>query len=176
MPEYAVTSIGRDRPGIVAAISGALYELDGNVEDSRMAILGGHFAVMLVVEVPDEVGIEALEQRLGEVREELGLDAIAVNAVAPAGEVARPTHVVSVYGADHPGIVHAVTSALAEHGVNVTDLQTHVTRGAGKPLYVMLMEASLGDASPEEVTGALQRAAERAEVEVTLREIGAETL
>ena len=55
MPEFAVTAIGRDRPGIVAAISGALLELEGNVEDSQMSILRGHFAVMLIVRLPDPV-------------------------------------------------------------------------------------------------------------------------
>jgi glycine cleavage system transcriptional repressor len=41
MPEFAVTAIGRDRPAIVAAISEALLELQGNIEDSRMSILRG---------------------------------------------------------------------------------------------------------------------------------------
>ena len=40
----AVTAVGADRPGIVAAVSRALYDVGGNIEDSRMAILGGHFA------------------------------------------------------------------------------------------------------------------------------------
>ena len=45
----AVTAIGRDRPGIVAAITSALLEAGGNVDDSQMSILHGHFAVMLIV-------------------------------------------------------------------------------------------------------------------------------
>lgn len=174
--EFAVTSIGRDRPGIVAAISGALHELQGNIEDSRMAILGGHFAVMLIVELPAEVGAERLEARLGEIGAELGLDAIAVNEVAPAAETSRPTHVVSVYGADHPGIVHAVSAALAELGVNITDLQTRATKGADRPLYAMLMEVSLGGAEPDRVRDALRAAAEHESVEVSLRELGGEAL
>jgi glycine cleavage system transcriptional repressor len=176
MPEFAVTSIGRDRPGIVAAISGALHELGGNIEDSRMAILGGHFAVMLIVEVPEDVGAERLETRLAEASGELGLDAIAVNAVASSAESARPTHVVSVYGADHPGIVHAVSAALAGLGVNVTDLQTRATKQAEKPLYVMLMEVSLGGADPDRVREALRAAGEHETVEVSLRELGGEAL
>lgn len=176
MPEFAVTSIGRDRPGIVAAISGALHELGGNIEDSRMAILGGHFAVMLIVEVPADLGAERLESRLAEAGGELGLDAITVNEVAPGAQSARPTHVVSVYGADHPGIVHAVSAALAEQGVNVTDLQTRVTKEAESPLYVMLMEVSLGDAEPDRVREALQAAGKHETVEVSLRELGGEAL
>jgi glycine cleavage system transcriptional repressor len=141
-----------------------------------MAILGGHFAVMLIVEVPDEVGRERLERGLAEVGDELGLDAITVNEVSPAGEVTRATHVVSVYGADHPGIVYEVSSALAERGANVTDLQTRVTGDPSSPVYVLLMEIALGDAPASEVGEALRRAAERARVEVSLRELGGEAL
>lgn len=176
MTEFAVTSIGRDRPGIVAAISGTLHELGGNIEDSRMAILGGHFAVMLIVDVPEEAGAARLESRLAEVGEELGLEAVAVNEIAPGAETARPTHVVSVYGADHPGIVHAVSAALAELGVNVTDLQTRATKADGRPLYVMLMEVSLGEAEPGRVRDALRAAGEHEAVEVSLRELGGEAL
>ena len=68
MPEFAVTAIGRDRPGIVAAISGALLELEGNIEDSQMSILRGHFAVMLIVKLPEAVDAGDLEARLERVR------------------------------------------------------------------------------------------------------------
>ena len=118
MKLYALSAIGRDRPGIVAAITRVLLDLEGNVEDSQMSILRGHFAVMLIVALPESVAAEELERRVGEVRDELGLEAIAVSPVdelAAAGPVA--SHVLSVYGADHPGIVHAVSSALAERGV-----------------------------------------------------------
>jgi glycine cleavage system transcriptional repressor len=175
--EFAVTAIGRDRPGIVAEISGALYELRGNLEDSRMAILGGHFAVMLIVALPEEVGRERLEARLAESRERLGLDALTVNPVGHlARESASATHVVSVYGADHPGIVHTVTSTLAERGVNVTDLQTKVAGAPESPFYVMLIEVALGEASAAEVTEALARAGDAAEVEITLSELQADAL
>jgi glycine cleavage system transcriptional repressor len=175
--ELAVTAIGRDRPGIVAAVSGVLYELRGNLEDSRMSILRGHFAVMLIVELPDDVAREELDRRLATVRDELGLEAITINEVdrltAPSP---RPTHVVSVYGADHPGIVHAVTSALAEREVNITDLETRVAGSAEAPVYVMLMEVELGDAAEEQVAEALRRAGEDARVEVSLRRLEAEAL
>lgn len=76
VPDYAVTAIGRDRPGIVAAISRALLELDGNLEDSHMSILRGHFAVMLIARVPDGTDEGELGSRLGAVRDELGLEAL----------------------------------------------------------------------------------------------------
>ncbi len=172
-----MTAVGRDRPGIVAAISGALLELGGNIQDSQMSILRGHFAVMLIVEVPGSIDDDEVHRRLQPVGEELGLEAIAVNGIDDlGGPAARPSHVISVYGADHPGIVHAAASALAEHQVNITGLETRLTGQADAPLYVMIIEVALGEAAEGEVTTALRKVGEAAGVEVSVRPLEAEAL
>ncbi len=177
MPEFAVTAIGRDRPGIVAAISGELLELEGNIEDSQMSILRGHFAVMLIVRLPDGVDASELEGRLEGVRQELGLEAVAVNPVDDlGGEAARPSHVITVYGADHPGIVHAVSTALGERGVNISGLETRLAGGDDSPLYVMIIEVAIRNASESDVEAALGKVADLAKVEVSMRPLAAEAL
>jgi glycine cleavage system transcriptional repressor len=177
MAEYAVTAIGRDRPWIAAAISRMLLDLEGNIADSQMSILRGHFAVMLIVDLPGSVDAERLKAGLEEVREDLGLDAVAANPIdAAASDSASASHVLSVYGADHPGIVHAVASALADLGVNITDLETRLTGAEEAPVYVMLMELALGAAAEDDVEAGLAEVAGEARVEVSLRELGAEAL
>lgn len=177
MAHFAVSAVGRDRPGIVAAITAALLELDGNVEDSRMTILRGQFAVMLIVSLPSEDGGAELERRLAPVRERLGLDALAVSAVGEGAEAdASPGHVITVYGADHPGIVHAVSAALAERGVNITDLQTKLAGSGAGPLYVMMLEVELGEVDPAALERALAKVGESADVEVSVRELDSEAL
>lgn len=177
MKLYALSAIGRDRPGIVAAITGVLLDLEGNVEDSQMSILRGHFAVMLIVALPEAVGQEELERRVAEVRDELGLEAIAVSPVDElAGTEPIATHVLTVYGADHPGIVHTVSSALAERGVSITDLETKLAGGEGSPIYVMLMELAAGEVDPEELRKELTGIGEREGLDVSLRELAADAL
>ena len=176
MPEFAVTAIGRDRPGIVAAVSGALLGLDGNVEDSQMSILRGQFAVMLLVQVPEDVDQATLADRLGRVRDELALEAVTVVPLGAGAETVRPTHVISVYGADSKGIVHSISAALAGHGVDITDLETKLTGTPEAPVYVMIMEFALGSADEAEVEAALAQAAATIGVEVSLRRLDTETL
>lgn len=177
VPDYAVTAIGRDRPGIVAAISRALLGLDGNLEDSHMSILRGHFAVMLIVRVPDGTDEGELSSRLGAVRDELGLEALTFN---PVDEVADPrpaaTHVLSVYGADRRGIVAGVTGALARLGVNIVDLETRLAGSREAPIYAMLVEVDLAGATPEEVERALAELPGASEIEASLRELESEAL
>jgi glycine cleavage system transcriptional repressor len=177
MPEFAVTAIGRDRPGIVAAISGALLELEGNIEDSQMSILRGHFAVMLIVNLPEAVDAGELQDRVERVRADLELEAIAVNRVDELRAArARPSHVITVYGADHPGIVHAVSAALAEREVNITGLETRLAGAADSPLYVMILEVAMGEAPEAGVEAALRDVAADAKVEVSVRPLEAEAL
>ena len=67
MSHYAVTAIGADRPGIVAAVTGVLMEHGCNLEDTSMTILRGHFAMMLVVAGPQTSSASDLEAALSEV-------------------------------------------------------------------------------------------------------------
>lgn len=176
MPDLAVTAIGRDRPGIVAAVTGSLLEVGGNVEDSQMSNLGGHFAVMLLVRVPGDVGREVVSERLAGVAMSLELDALSVAEVGEGGRAARATHVLSVYGADHPGIVHTITSTLAESGVNITDLETKLTGGKSNPVYVMVVEVDLGASPADPLERTLKDVAEQAGIDMSLRELDTEVL
>ncbi len=140
----AVTAIGDDRPGIVAAVTGVLVDHEANIEDSSMTILRGHFAMVLVVAVPPGTDPAALERSIVDVTGELGL-IVTVRAIDDevAGQVEGAAWTLSVYGADRPGIVHRVTALLASEGVNVVDLTTRVIGDPELPAYVMLLELTV---------------------------------
>jgi glycine cleavage system transcriptional repressor len=139
--EVAVTAVGADRPGIVAAITGALLDLGGNLEDVRAALLRGSFATVLAVAVPDDVGVEEVTAALRPVALELGLGLwVGPAAPKPTGPP-LPRCVISVYGADHPGIVHGIARALADRGVNVVDLSARLV--SEPPIYVVGLEVEL---------------------------------
>ena len=180
MRHFAVSAIGRDRPGIVAAVSKVLLDHSGNVEDSQMTILRGRFTIMLIVSTPDGVDAERLETDLEQARGHLGLDALTLSEVTEieAGPESPPSHIVSVYGVDHPGIVHAVSVALAEQQVNITDLTTRLVGGEeGEPLYAMMMEIALPPgASVESVEKPLREVGQRQGVELTIRPLEQDVL
>jgi glycine cleavage system transcriptional repressor len=164
-----LTAIGRDRPGIVARIARVLLDHGLNIEDSQMRILGGRFAMMLLLR--GEPREEQLVKDLLAAGRELGLDYIYVHPIAEAeADAPEPTHVLSVYGGDHPGIVAGVAEALAQLGVNITDLQTRLT---GK-VYVMLLELVL---PPDiDVEAAIAEVGREQGVDVALRELGHDAL
>jgi glycine cleavage system transcriptional repressor len=169
MPEFAVTAVGADRPGIVAAVAAVLHERGGNVEDSAMTILGGHFAIVLLVSADDSA--EALRSALQDATSHLGLT-ISVSTAGAERRPAEPTHLLSVYGADRPGIVAAVTAELADRGANITDLETQVI-GEREPVYAMVIELVADDA--DGIEEGLERVCGELGVDHTLRAIEAET-
>ena len=129
MTQLALSAIGRDRPGIVAEVTRALLGHSLNITDSQMAVLGGRFTMMLIVDAPEATDLDLVREELARTSERLGLDALSLSPLAEAegGAVAAaPSHIVTVYGVDHPGIVHAVSARLAARAVNVTDLETRL--------------------------------------------------
>ena len=155
MSHFAVTAVGADRPGIVAAVTGAFAAHGCNLEDSSMTILRGQFAMMLVVDAPVSVGVGELEAALAGPAEELGLVVNVRPAAEPTGS-REPGEdavcwTVSVYGADHPGIVHGVAALLASDRANIVDLSTRVVGTPESPVYTMLLEVTLPPgADPQE--------------------------
>jgi glycine cleavage system transcriptional repressor len=144
VPHFALSAIGADRPGIVAAVTGALVDHGCNLEDTSMSILRGHFAMMLVVAGPEGLDAATLEHDLAGPAAALDL-VVAVRQIdddvphSPEGE----SWAVAVYGADQPGIVHRFTSLLAGAGVNIVDLTTRVIGEPGRPVYAMILEVTL---------------------------------
>lgn len=145
MSKVAVTAFGPDQPGIVATVTGVLMGHGANLEDTSMTILQGHFAMMLVVDLPPGEDAEALERALAAEVGGLGLTVVVRpfegDVTATAGD--ESAWAVSVYGSDRPGIVHRVTEILASAGANITDLSTRLVGEAGASAYVMLLEITL---------------------------------
>jgi glycine cleavage system transcriptional repressor len=162
-----ITAVGADRPGIVAALTGALLAIGGNLEETRAALLRGSFATVLAVAVPEGVGVAEVEAALTPVADDLGLG-VWVGVAAPKAEGdALQRAVVSVYGADHPGIVHGMSVALAEHGANIVDLSARLV--GDPPVYVLGIEIELAaGASPDRLAAALAPVAAQHGVELTL--------
>jgi len=142
---FAVSAVGGDGPGIVAGITAALAGQGCNLEDTSMTVLRGRFAMVLLVAGPDDMEADGLAGALGAPAEGLGL-AVWVHDVDERvpDRLVGDSWTVSLHGADHPGIVSGISSALAEIGANIVDLSTRLV-GTDQPVYAMLLEIVLPD-------------------------------
>ena len=136
---YAVlTAVGEDRVGIVDDLSSLVAAQGCNIEESRMAVLGGEFAIiMLVSGTPGELETLAgiAPARGAELR--LRLDTRLTRA--PRTEGAGRPYLLETVSLDAPGIVHAVAEILSRHGVNIEDMETETASApwTGAPMFRM---------------------------------------
>jgi len=163
MKEYLVlTAVGPDRPGIVDAIAEFLAERGANIESSRMAILGGEFAVILLLSA-DAAAADRIEAERDALAARSGLAVTLKETTAkPPRAVESIPYEIRAVSIDHPGIVQTIAHALAQSGVNVTSLETRTTPApvTGTPLFSMHIEVEV----PATLKGAKLRQ--------TLEEIG----
>ncbi|MEM8564409.1 MAG: ACT domain-containing protein [Pseudomonadota bacterium] len=121
---YILTCIGDDRPGLVESLSEVIEKRGGNWLESRLSQLGGKFAGLVLVTLPQEQAA-ALEKEL----KSLAASGLSVR-VTPAGthsDTYRGRHIkLSLIGPDRSGIVRQVSKALAQSGVNVIEMESAV--------------------------------------------------
>ena len=171
----AVTIIGKDRPGIVAGAAEVLYRLGCNIEDSSSTILGGEFAMILIVSHDRPFSKTRLLQDFKAFGESMQLSVFArvltkgeVRYEAPAGELCM----VSVYGSDRPGIVYRITWELAQRNINISDLNTKLIGSPEEPVYVLMLEAALPEGlGVEDVSRLLEKLKKELNVEIGVRSI-----
>jgi glycine cleavage system regulatory protein len=112
-----ITLVGADRTGLVESVARVVAEHDGNWLESRMCRLGGEFAGILRVEIPEEKK-SALLTALQKIS---GLNVVVQpTQKAVAATSGRQTKL-EIVGSDRPGIVREITAALARANVNVEE-------------------------------------------------------
>lgn len=170
----AVTVIGNDRPGIVSEVTRGLFDVGCNLLDISSTILRGHFSMTIIAACGSESGVPKIKSRLEEPAIDLGL----VVEVRPVDDtdahVEPPTHMVAVYGADHPGIVYRVADALARLGVNITDLNSRLIGEDAAPVYALQIEVRAPQGADIETV--LPTLREELGVDITVHPIEADVL
>ena len=123
MATFTLTCIGDDRPGLVSELSEPINAHGASWRRSQMARLGGKFAGILLLEVPDDRA-DALVAALTALKD-AGLLVTLERTDVPAEPVSlRLNH--ELLGADRPGIVAEVSAALAGRKVGIQELTTDV--------------------------------------------------
>ena len=118
-----ITALGNDKPGIVNELSKAILEHGGNITESRMMVLGGEFAMMLLV-TGEPADLNKINEELAGIGESLGLTLIAKETQAKTDSTQRLPYHVSVVSMDHPGIVHDISDFFSTRDLNIEEIET----------------------------------------------------
>lgn len=146
MPTRAlvITCVGPDRAGLVGDLTGVIAQAGGNILDSRMALLGGEFAIIMLVDVA-ATGQQQLQA-------DLESHAKAQELVIAVRDTSRTTaaapgrsYRVRADTMDHPGIVQQVAAFFASHQCNIAELETSTWAAphTGTTMFTLDMEVSV---------------------------------
>jgi glycine cleavage system regulatory protein len=166
-----LTVIGRDRPGLVKAVSETVAAAGGNWLDTRMATLAGQFAGMLLVAIAPEKA-DHLVASLEEL-ESQGLRFIietGVEAVPSPGRMLR----LELVGHDRPGIVRDVSGVLAARNVSITELESEQVSGSfsGEAMFKATARLKLPpDLDPADLRRSIEALANELMVDLELDDV-----
>lgn len=169
--ELVLNMFGADRPGLVAKLTGILYNENANLGDADMTRIGGTFAFILAFSLPEE-RLKQLRKRLNDLASSRSLKINMTPAEDFESEwgTVRANTIISVYGADRPGIVYRVSDTLADEDINICDL--HSSLDETEELYIMTLEVRRPEGmTVDDLREALTQAEDELNVDVSVREL-----
>jgi glycine cleavage system transcriptional repressor len=136
----AITASGGDKVGLVDRLSSKITESGCSIEESRMAVLGGQFALIMLISGPWNA-LSRLEGQLDSLGSQLGL--AIIHERTHKREQTQPAipYRVEVVAMDHPGIVRDLSAFFARNGINIEELQTdtYPAPHTGTPMFSVNM-------------------------------------
>ena len=150
---YLVSSaLGEDHPGIGNQIAKTVLEHGCNIEDSRMTVLGGEFAAILLVEGKWNT-LAKIENALPELERQLGMTIISKRTGERATGRSLLPYAVDVVSMDHPGIVNNLAGFFAERKINIEDMSTSTYAAAHTGTTMFAVHMTVGIPSDMHIAG-----------------------
>ena len=139
-----ITATGEDRVGLVDRLSARIAESGCSIEESRMAVLGGQFALIMLLSGPWHA-LSKIEGQLEALGEQLGLAILHRRTQRRAQTRPMIPYTVEVVAMDHPGIVRNLASFFSKNGVNIEELQTNTYPAphTGTPMFSVVMTVGI---------------------------------
>jgi glycine cleavage system transcriptional repressor len=137
-----LTAVGPDQVGLVERISQFISRHACNIEDSKMAVFCGEFAVIMLIS-GEGAALVKVARDYREIETETGLS-IAIKT--PSARMAPQSFLpykLTASCMDHPGIVYHISGVLSSLGINIESMETktYAAPVSGTPIFQL--EATL---------------------------------
>jgi len=138
--KLVISALGADRPGIVDELSNILYQHRLNIEDSRMTVLGGEFAILLLVS-GEAADISSFQAKLDDIGQTLQMQLIAKTTTESQANKNTVPYEVEVAALDNPGIVYSIARFFSSRNINIVNCQTerYAAPHTGSPMFALHM-------------------------------------
>jgi len=168
--QMIISVMSRDRTGIVSDITGAIYQLGGDLADLNQSTLRGYLTMILFAAFDEDITPEMLRAKIAEIESPTRLDVVireVTGPVAPlSSELPERTYIMTTQGINRKGIVYGISSFCFTNDINIMDLATTTSEDT----YTMVLQLDLSAVdSIVDVREKLQDYAEENELQVVLQ-------
>lgn len=141
--QMVMSVMSKDRPGIIADITGVIYHLHGDLADLNQSVLCDYFTMILIATFDDAVTPEDVVAGFSHIQSETRLEVVVKEMETPM-EIARAkrpkeTYVLTAQGRNQSGLVHRIGLFCCQHGINILDLATTLSEDQ----YTMILQLDL---------------------------------
>lgn len=138
--KLVISALGADRPGIVDELSNIIYTHALNIEDSRMSVLGGEFAILLLIS-GEQSAIDSLQKQAAEIEKSLQMSLLLKPTTESNAISNAVPYSVEVAALDNPGIVRNIASFFSNQNINIVNMQTekYSAPHTGSPMFALHM-------------------------------------
>ncbi len=168
-----LTAVGEDRIGIVDDLSSEIEQKQGNILESRMSVLGGEFAVIMLVS-GEKRAISSLMGDLDEMESRTGLHIEIKPTKSSEKEADGIPYILDCVSLDSPGIIHSVTRFIRSEGINIENLETETAHApwTGAPLFRMKANVIVPyNISVQDIRSGLSQLEQLKDLDITFRAV-----
>ena len=162
--------MSKDRPGIIADVTGAIYELEGDLADLNQSVLCGYLTMILIATFNSSITPEDVIAKLSHTKSEIKFDAIVKKIDTPIeilkARMPEKTYILTAQGKNKSGLVYGISSFCYQRDINILDLVTTLADDQ----YTMILQLDLSHiASIKDVRDDLAEYAEKTGLRVVLQ-------
>ena len=173
MNQVIVSVLGHDRPGIVATVTGVLFEFNCNIEKVSQTILKTEFAGSFIISMPPDLTQaelrKALDKGLSAMNMHIHIESVSEQKASLVADNAEP-FVITTKGPDRKGLVASISAIIARYGVNITNLQAVFKGGNDPGSNIMIYEVDIPvDIDRQEFYRALRDKAEVLSLNISIQ-------
>lgn len=152
MKKHIIISVlFEDRPGIVADITRAIYDLDGDLADISQSVLSGFFIMTVIAQFDSNINISLIKEKIESEKTQTSFE-VMIKEINPEDVfrqkyVSDDTYIVTAQGVNRTGLVYSMGAFCKDHGINIMEYDTKLTDN----VYSMILEIDLTNSETAEI-------------------------
>ncbi|MCK5200965.1 MAG: hypothetical protein KAR21_21575, partial [Spirochaetales bacterium] len=149
--QIVISVMSRDRPGIVADIAGAIYQLNGDLADLSQSVLSGFFIMTVIAQFDSDISVKEIKEKIASIESATSLEVMVKEVdsseINQSPSLPEDIYIVTGQGENRTGLVFSMGAFCKDHEINIIDYDTKLSDN----MYSMILEIDLTNSESAEV-------------------------